>query len=275
LTDLSLNFDSFAPVERSSAALFRPIRTRRTFEEAVEQIADAISSQKLRPGDRLPSERVLADVMGIGRPTIREAFKKLTDAGVIEMVGRGRSGGAYVRSDLLPAGLIEDRTSLRVSEVGGVLVARRVLEPRMAQLAAFQRTDEDVERLDRLLVMQREALGDRTRFLDIDLRFHLEIARCTHNATLEALAKTLVRRVEKAYDLALRDPQELSWKAAQAEHQQIVKAITGRDPQQADLAMSRHLRLLEEMWEKESGYSFHRKLPDFLDVSEGDAAGAG
>jgi len=262
-------------VERSSVGLFRPIRTRRTFEEAVEQIADAISSQQLRPGDRLPSERVLADVMNIGRPTIREAFKKLADAGVIEMVGRGRSAGAYVRSDLLPAGLIEDRTSLRVSEVGGVLVARRVLEPRMAQLAAIQRTDEDVERLDRLLVMQREALGDRTRFLDVDLRFHQEIARCTHNATLEALAKTLTRRVEKAYDLALRDPHEVSWRSAQAEHQQIVKAITGRDPQQADVAMGRHLRLLEELWEKESGYSFHRRLPDFLDVSEEDAGGAG
>jgi GntR family transcriptional repressor for pyruvate dehydrogenase complex len=260
-------------MEPSPAALFRPIQTRRTFEEAVEQIADAISSRQLRPGDRLPSERVLADVMGIGRPTIREAFKVLADAGVVEVVGRGRTGGAYVRSDILPAGLIQDRTGLRVSEVGGVLVGRRVLEPRVAQLAAVQRTDEDVERLDRLVGMQRDALGARSRFLDLDLRFHLEIARCTHNATLEALMKTLIRRLEKAYDLALRDPKELAWQSVVEEHQAIVKAITGRDPQAADVAMGRHLRLLEEMWEKESGYSFHRTLPTFLvDASQGAEA---
>lgn len=265
-------------MDASPTGLFRPIRTRRTFEEAVEQIADAISSHRLRPGDRLPSERVLADVMGIGRPTIREAFKVLSDAGVIELVGRGRTGGAYVRSDMLPAGLIEDRTSLRVSEVGGVLVGRRVLEPRIVQLAAIQRTDEDVERLVRLVEMQHEALGERTRFLDLDLRYHLELARCTHNATLVAVAKTLIRRVEKAYDLALRDPHELAWTVVLNEHQAIVKAITGRDPERAEAAMSRHLRVLEEMWEKESGYSFHRKLPAFLlDLSEPstDSSGAG
>jgi GntR family transcriptional repressor for pyruvate dehydrogenase complex len=245
-------------------APFRPIRTRRTFEEAVEQIAEAISSRQLQPGDRLPSERVLADVMGIGRPTIREALKVLADAGVVELAGRGRTGGAWVRSDILPAGLIVDRTSLRVSEVGGVLVGRRVLEPRVVQLAAIQRTDEDVERLDRLVEMQQDALGMRSRFLDLDLRFHLEIARCTHNATLEALMKTLIRRVEKAYDLALRDPHEFAWKAVVEDHRALVKAIAGRDPQLADSLMSRHLRVLEEMWEKESGYSFHRTLPTFL-----------
>lgn len=264
-----MDFGYVFAMDASPTALFRPIRTRRTFEEAVEQIADAISSRQLRPGDRLPSERALADAMGIGRPTIREAFKVLADAGVVELVGRGRTGGAYVRSDMVPAGLIQDRTNLRVSEVGGVLVGRRVLEPRVVQLAAIQRTDEDVERLERLVELQRDAHGERTRFLDLDLRFHLELARCTHNATLEALAKTLIRRVEKAYDLALRDPHELAWTAVIEEHASIVKAIAGRDPQLAEVAMSRHLRVLEAMWEKESGYSFHRKLPAFLvDVTD-------
>jgi len=245
-------------------ALFRPIRTRRTFEEAVEQIAEAISSRRLRPGDRLPSERTLADAMEVGRPTIREAYQVLAKAGVVELVGGGRTGGAYVRSDILPAALIEDRTNLRVSEVGGVLVGRRMLEPRIAQLAAVQRTDEDIERLDRLLVLQREAVGYRTSFLDLDLRLHMEIGRCTHNGTVEGLMKVLIRRLEKAYDLALREPGDIAWTVAIDDHAAIVKAIAGRDPDAAELAMSSHLKILESMWEQESGYSFLRKLPAFL-----------
>ncbi len=251
-------------VTSGDPAPFRPIRTRRTFEEAVEQIADAIASRRLRPGDRLPSERVLADAMEVGRPTIREAFKVLARAGVIELVGSGRTGGAHVRSDILPTALIEDSTDLRMSEVGGVLVGRRMLEPRVAQLAAVQRTDEDVERLRRLIALQREALGDRTAFLDFDLRFHLEIGRCTHNGTVEGLVKVLVRRLEKAYDLALRGPRELAWTAAIEDHERIVKGIAGRDPDAAEAAISQHLTLLEAMWEEESGYSLLRKLPDFL-----------
>lgn len=256
-------------------SLFRPIRTRRTFEEAVEQIAEAISSRRLRPGDRLPSERVLADAMEVGRPTVREAFQVLAKAGVVELVGSGRTGGAYVRSDILPAAVIEDRTRLRVSEVGGVLVGRRMLEPRIAQLAAVQRTDDDVERLDRLTTLQREAVGDRTRFLDLDLRLHLEIGRCTHNGTVESLIKVLVRRLEKAYDLALRGPGDIAWTVAIDDHVAIVKAIAGRDPDAAELAMARHLKILEAMWEEESGYSFLRKLPAFLADASAPANGDG
>lgn len=243
---------------------FRPIRTRRTFEEAVEQIAEVIASRQMGPGDRLPSERALADAMEVGRPTIREALKVLAHENVIELVGTGRNRGAYIRTDAVPPNLVEDQTSMRVSEVAGVLISRRVLEPRVAQLAALERTDQEVERLTDLVRLQENAVGDRTRFLDLDLRFHLEVGRCTHNSTIEALMMTLIRRVEKAYDLALRDPGESTWAIALKEHKAIVKGIAGRDPERADEAMATHLTLLEKLWESHSGYSLRRKLPDFV-----------
>jgi DNA-binding FadR family transcriptional regulator len=66
-------------------SIFKPVGTRRTFEEAVEQIADSIMVGDLHVGDRLPTERALAAQMQISRPTLREAIRLLADAGVLEV----------------------------------------------------------------------------------------------------------------------------------------------------------------------------------------------
>ena len=105
---------------------FGPVATRRTFEEAVEQIAEKVRAGELHEGDRLPSERELAAQMRISRPTLREAVKALAEAGVLE-VRRGQSGGIFVASELVPRELVKTTLQMRVSEVAGVLEARRLL----------------------------------------------------------------------------------------------------------------------------------------------------
>lgn len=247
---------------------FKPIRTRRTFQEAVEQIATAIHQNAVRVGDRLPSERDLATAMQISRPTIREALQALAAAGVIDIVNSGRGGGAYVRTDIIPASLYEDQTPLRVSEVAEVLVTRRILEPRIAQLAAMHATSADFERLQRTIGQQEASTGDRARFLSFDMRFHHQIAQAAHNATVEALMRVFIRRLELAQDLALREhdrvKDEATWTIAVADHDRILRAIAGRDPAASEAAMTRHLAILEDAWTEASGWAFHRNLPDFL-----------
>jgi GntR family transcriptional repressor for pyruvate dehydrogenase complex len=95
---------------------FDPVSTRRTFEEAVEQIAEQIKAGDLHAGDRLPSERELAAQMRISRPTLREAIKTLVEAGVLE-VRRGQSGGIFVASELVPRELLRSRQEIRFGEV--------------------------------------------------------------------------------------------------------------------------------------------------------------
>lgn len=246
-------------------AVFKPIPTRRTFEEAVGQLAEAIAGGRVEVGSRLPSERALAEAMKVGRPTIREALQVLASAGVIEVVGKGRAGGAFVRSDIIPPDLLTaETTAPRMSEVAGVLVARRLLEPRVAQLAALERKDEDIDRLLELTERLEEAAGDRSLFLDLDLRFHREIGRCTHNSTVQSMTRTLLHQIEKAYDLAFRPTDGLVWSRIIEEHKEIVDAIVRRDPEQAELAAKTHLRILEHIWEEERGYALSRRLPDFL-----------
>src|SRR5918997_4728625 len=108
--------------------MFTPVRTRRTFEEAAEQIADKVRAGELRVGDKLPGERDLAVRMEISRPTLREAVRVLADAGVLE-VRRGPGGGMFVASDVVPVELVRQRSSDRLSEVEPVLEARRLIEP--------------------------------------------------------------------------------------------------------------------------------------------------
>src|SRR5687767_15978498 len=102
--------------------MFTPVQTRRTFEEAVEQIAEKVKLGELRVGDRLPSERALAEQMQISRPTLREAVKVLQDSGLVE-VRRGSGGGVFVATQLVPPGLLATRREMRITEVAQVLEA--------------------------------------------------------------------------------------------------------------------------------------------------------
>jgi GntR family transcriptional regulator, transcriptional repressor for pyruvate dehydrogenase complex len=240
---------------------FKPVRTRRTFEEAVDQIAEAIRAGELHVGDRLPSERTLAEQMEISRPTLREATKVLADSGLIE-VRPGARGGMFIVSDTVPFDLLEKQSGLRMSEVAGVLEARRLFEPRVAQLAAMNATDDDFDFLARTIALQREHTRDRQRMNQLDFRFHLGIARATRNSTIVTLSRTLLKRLEIARDMSMRGPREPD--TAIAIHEETLQAIMSGDPARVDEAMDHHLSYLEAIWEAETGRTRLRPVPEFL-----------
>jgi GntR family transcriptional regulator, transcriptional repressor for pyruvate dehydrogenase complex len=246
---------------------FEPVSTRRTFEEAVEQIADKVRSGDLAPGDRLPSERHLAAQMRISRPTVREAVKMLTDAGVLE-VRRGQSGGIFVQSELVPRELLHSSWEVRVSEVSGVLEARRLLEPRVAQLAAVHAGEADFAAMratidrKRELAASKDFLRHEDLFLQLDLKFHLIIARATGNSTVVSLMRSLFRRLEIARDMAVHAPTVPDWVIDI--HERTLDAIRTADFEAIDRVMDEHLAQLEQIWERETGRGLVRPLPDFL-----------
>jgi DNA-binding FadR family transcriptional regulator len=245
--------------------LFKPVSGRRVFEEAIDQIADAVRVGDVRVGDRLPSERELSALMGISRPTLREAIKVLVDAGLLD-VQPGPGGGMYVKSDIVPRGLMQERSDIRVDEVFGILEARRLLEPRVAQLAGLYGSEDDYDTMQHSIDLQREVRGDRDRFIQLDTRFHVAMARATRNATLITLMRHLLRRVEIARDMAIRVPHEPE--RAIALHELTLSAIKTGNPDLIDSAMDQHLSFLEKIWEEETGRSRVRRMPDFLFTRE-------
>jgi DNA-binding FadR family transcriptional regulator len=246
---------------------FVPVGPRRTFEGAVDQIAEHIRLGELGEGDRLPSERELAAAMQISRPTLREAVRVLVDAGVLA-VRPGSSGGIFVVSGYVPFALLRSKSELRLSEVAGVLEARRLLEPRVAQLAGMNGRDEDFAQLQRTidahkaLVEQGDVLARADEFLQLDAQFHLRIARATGNTTVVSLMRQLLRRLEIARDMALHDPPIPEWVIDV--HERTLSAIRSADYERIESVMDEHLAGMEQNWERATDRQLVRPIPDFL-----------
>jgi DNA-binding FadR family transcriptional regulator len=236
--------------------MFTPVRTRRTFEEAAEQIADGVRNGQLRVGDRLPGERALAAQMEISRPTLREAIKVLVTAGVLE-VRRGADAGMFVATDVVPADLVRERADLRLGEVAAVLEARRIVEPGVARLAAGRAGEADLAALERSIEAMRRIVaagygpGDEDRFLQLDVQFHLALARAAGNPTVERLMRMVFRELEIARDMVMHEPLVPEWTIAI--HEETLAAVAGGDPDSVDDVMDRHLGRIEATWREEAG----------------------
>lgn len=237
--------------------MFTPVRTRRSFEEALDQIAERITTGDLQVGDRLPPEREIAAAMGISRPTLREALKLLVEAGVIEV--RSRSGGMVVKGDLIPVDVIADRRALVLEEAGSVLEVRRVIECTIARIAAAEAGEDDFAALERTIDLQRRAGDDVRRQLQLDERFHLTLARATRNPMFSELVRTILRRLTVVRDMTPRRPGDREREIGI--HERTLAALRTRDAAQVDAAMDEHMSYLEELWELETGRSLPRRTP--------------
>jgi DNA-binding FadR family transcriptional regulator len=245
---------------------FEPVQTRRTFEEAILQIVGKIRSGQLRAGDRMPSERRIASQMEISRPTLREAIRVLVNAGVVE-VRPGASGGITVVSDYVPPDLLQTRSEMRMSEVAGVLEARRMIEPRVAQLAALRATESDFAAMETTIEEQQRVaatdfIRNEDRFLQLDVQFHLCMARATRNDTIAKLMTMLLSELEIARDMAVHLPLVPDW--AIDVHRRTLAAIRAGNMELIEEVMDEHLGRMESVWEQETGQALIRPIPDFL-----------
>ncbi|MQA75420.1 MAG: FCD domain-containing protein [Solirubrobacterales bacterium] len=244
------------------ATVLPPIAGRGTEGAVVQRIAAAISLGSMRAGDRLPSERALAEQLGVSRSTIRKAVHRLAEAGVLEVRSdRGARSGIEVRSDVIPSGLLDQTPPLGIAEIAGVLEARRLFEPRVAQLAGFSMTDDDHAALAAIIEGQRRSAEDVERVRRLDAHFHLALARATHNGTVVALMQALLQRLESARRVA-----PIADESARTVdmHERTLEALAARDPARIEAEMDAHLSVLERAWEEQTRHALPRKAPDFL-----------
>jgi GntR family transcriptional repressor for pyruvate dehydrogenase complex len=241
--------------------MFQPLRLPRAAQAVAQQIAQAILDGELRPGDRLPPERTLAWQMEISRPSVRDGVHLLAEAGILEV--RPGGGGTIVVSDQITDALRPPVADLSIGEISGVLEARRLIEPPIAQLAAVYARDEDLDLLRSTNEAMIESAHDHEQFQALDQRFHLGIARATGNAAIVRIARVLQSELAAARKhmstFGLHDPDFTI-----DIHERTLAAIMSRDPERIDLVMDEHLRYLERAWEQESGRVRLRRIPDFL-----------
>jgi GntR family transcriptional repressor for pyruvate dehydrogenase complex len=225
---------------------FQKIATKRKSVQVAEQITEAIRKNVYGTGDRLPSERVIAEQMGVSRPSVREALSALQIAGVLE----SRAGdGTYVvsRSDREEAGI-----SLLEEEESPVeaLDARRVIERAIAQAAAARVTAQTLDRLATTVAALREAAGarDYEAFGTANGDFHLTIIRAAGNELLERTVRPLIEVIQRQLGREMRRREYLDgtyFDTIYAAHEQIYDALKARDAQRAAEAMDHHFDLIE------------------------------
>ena len=175
---------------------FRLIKTPRAFEEIAAQIRKELSNRRLRPGDRLPAERALAEQFGVSRNTLREALRSLENSGLLRLQ-KGASGGAFVREctgDAIVAGL-RDMFHLGAIQPEHLTEARVLIESIAVRAACERATSEDLAALKVNLASAEQAARAKVNFYDqaaIHLDFHRILARATKNPVMVIVMEALI-----------------------------------------------------------------------------------
>ena len=216
-------------------------------DQTLEQLKNYILSGVVPLGERLPSERALADALGVGRYSVREALKVLEAVGLVESrVGEGtflttNTGASFGRI-----------LGLSFATWGGTIIelldARKMIEVEAARAAAERATREEIE-LIALELKTMQANMDRVgAYLRADFNFHRRIGEASHNAIISQFVSNLVDLLEEA----LRETHSDSL-PAQAEgggtHQAIYNAIARRDADAAGDLMREHIQFSSEVWQ--------------------------
>jgi DNA-binding FadR family transcriptional regulator len=225
--------------------LNRPIVPVNVTDQVVERLATAVALGMYVPGQRLPSERELAEMLSISRSTVREALQRLTDAGYLAP-RRGRNGGYFVLADWRSTSgeLVRRHLTARWAEYEALFDARNLVEPLIAATAAERCDDDDRAAITAALEAYTVA-EDREASRVADAQLHHAIATATHNAmlvdfSLRMRASVSMNLGAEPYTPAVRD-------AATIEHEDLAAAVVGGDAEKALAIAASHFRVTERL----------------------------
>ena len=223
---------SFVPVVRSTLG-----------EQIAVQIYSMISEGAWTAGQKLPSEVELCRSLGVGRSSLREAMKSLSFVGVVEVhPGEGTfvaRGPSKFLEKIITHGILQNAKDLT-----DLLEARITLEPELAALCAQRVNEEELSDLNGLLVQMERALPDDTeRFSELDLRFHLAIAKASKNRALSACLQAIRGPLHELIKQGAKSAG--GCEAAYPHHQKIVEAMRQHAPARARAVMRAHLRFFQ------------------------------
>jgi GntR family transcriptional repressor for pyruvate dehydrogenase complex len=219
---------------------FKKIKVETTADKIIKQIRGLISSGQLNPGDKLPSERELAERFAVGRSYVRDAIRKLEFYGILRTLPQS---GTRVEGLGIAAleGLISDVLAMEESDFYSLVETRVTLEIKAASLAAQNRTPEDIIAITKALDNYENKLHDSKKAIEEDLLFHLKIAEASGNTVLKSLMLIITPDIIKKYaELNICDDPK-TFQAIQ-DHRVILEHIKNQDSDAVEQAMSNHLK---------------------------------
>ncbi|MGE0119664.1 MAG: FadR/GntR family transcriptional regulator [Dongiaceae bacterium] len=225
--------------------VFHLVHTQRLYESVARQIADQIHAGVFKAGDRLPTERELAAVLGVSRPTVREAMIALELSGLVQV----RTGaGVFVKANKSAAAAAKSIQNVGASPLE-LTDARLIIEPEIAFEASSVAEPESLELLHETLV-QLAAAKDTTELLNADMLFHIRLSRLVKIPILTAVVEALWKEMYSPMFIRMGHLSGLfpdRTKRTIDEHQRIFDAIAAGRPEQAKAAMKHHLTISKSL----------------------------
>ncbi|MGM4914688.1 transcriptional regulator NanR [Rhizobium sp. 768_B6_N1_8] len=228
-----------------------PIVRRKLSDEVFDRLERLITSGELQPGDEMPSERVLMERFGVGRPAIREAMQSLANKGLVSI-----SHGERARVLKLTAQSIFRQVDLTAKimlsqsadSLEHLKSARIFFERGMAREAAQRAKQADIEALREIIDHQRASLGHAEEFISADMRFHTRIAQISGNPIYVAVSEAMLAWLKEYHT------EMLIWtgkeKYTLAEHEEILEQLAANDVDGAEAAVLKHLERSRSLYMK-------------------------
>lgn len=228
---------------------FTKVKTKKIYEEVCEILHEKIQNGQLKPGDRLDSVENLAEQLQVSRSAVREALAALKAMGLIEIK---QGSGTFVKDfskqklqlPLSPAIMKQKEI------VPHLLELRKIIEVGTASSAAKNRTNNDIEILEKILTKMKRDLGEDNSEESVDWEFHIAVANASHNPLLPNLLHEvsdltiqLIRETYRLWPFSKQQTREQFYD----EHMQIFLAIKQQNAKLAEIAMYSHLSNIEKI----------------------------
>jgi len=228
-----------------------PIVRRKLSDEVFDRLENMITSGELTPGDEMPSERVLMERFGVGRPAIREAMQSLAKMGLVSISHGERAKvlkltARSILQQVDPTAKIMLAQSMDTLE--HLKSARIFFERGIAREAALKASDKDVAELRAIVERQRDLLGDADAFISADMEFHIRIAKISGNPIFVAVSESMLAWLREYHT------HMLIWtgkeKYTLVEHEEIVDKLAVKDADGAEAAILNHLERSRALYTK-------------------------
>jgi len=216
------------------------LQPRNLYSEVLDGLRRMIESGEIREGERIPTERVLAERFGVSRTCVREALGALKLSGVIQ----GRPGAGTYLAKASPGGI--DRSDLLLVEEGSpfeILESRKIIEPAIASLAARKATAADIARLADAVENLRMSAEDARSLTEADRQLHMCMAEATHNRILIRTLGQILDLMQRIYypAVGIVGPHDGYYDT----HNEVFRNVQERNSKGAERAMRAHLMAVE------------------------------
>jgi len=222
---------------------FEVVRREKIYEAVAKQI-ERLILEKLKPGDKLPSERELAEMLHVSRSSIRDAIRSLELIGLVEP---RQGAGTIVREPLSESSFSAFADALKRQQemVTELLDFRKMLEPPLAARAATHASADEIADMEEILNRQEQKLERGELAIAEDAEFHYSIALASGNTVVLKVLDILMDLLRDSRERSLQVPGRPE--KSLAGHRRILSAITRRDAEDAKSAMRRHVEDIEEI----------------------------